>query len=86
MSSLMIHDLAQSRDLAAADMSVIRGGYSWDPSINIAVVQNIGQFQKIDVNVLNGNGVIGADFKTPKIALSPTLKAENDLAFPGRFS
>lgn len=85
MSSIMIHDLAQSRDLEAADMSAIRGGYSWDPSINISVMQNIAQLQDIDVNVLNNNGVIGAGFKAPKIAVSPTQKAENRAAFPHMF-
>jgi hypothetical protein len=85
MSSLMIHDLAQSRDLAAADMSAIRGGHSWDPTVNISVAQNIAQLQDIDVNVLNNNGVIGAGFKAPKVAVNPTLKAENNLAFPRMF-
>lgn len=66
MSTIMIHDLAQSRDLDRRAMSTVRGGYfrfgESGPfaNVNVAVNQNIVQVQQIDV--LNNVGVIGTNF------------------------
>ena len=68
MSTIMIRDLPQSRDLDHGAMSAVRGGYSLrdvslpgivvEPIINVN--QNLFQLQNIAVNVLNNNGIIGA--------------------------
>lgn len=71
MSTIMIRDLPQSRELDHRAMSGVRGGYALrdvanlpgfavkvEPTINVN--QNIVQLQNIGVNVLNNNGVIGA--------------------------
>ena len=72
MSTIMIRDLAQSRELDHRAMASVRGGYTMRGDVgalsglainvqpNINVNQNILQLQNIGVNVLNNNGVIGA--------------------------
>ena len=69
MSTIMIRDLPQSRELDQRAMSGVRGGYyslpnvAKLPGINVEPIinvnQNIVQLQNIGVNVLNNNGVIG---------------------------
>lgn len=78
MSTLMIHDLAKSKDLDRKAMSTVRGGNSWlkglgpVANVNVDVNQNIAQLQNIEVNALNHVGVIGADFGPLKLDVSPT--------------
>ncbi len=62
MSSILIHDLARTRALDKAAMSAARGGAALQPNVNVNVTlnQQIAQLQKIGVDVLNNNGVIGA--------------------------
>ncbi|MDB5951139.1 MAG: hypothetical protein JWR65_2994 [Massilia sp.] len=62
MSSIQIQDLARNQALDKRAMSVVRGGASFGPDINVNVslAQQFTQFQQIGVNVLNNNGVIGA--------------------------
>jgi hypothetical protein len=64
MSSIVIRDLARSTALDSRAMSAVRGGISLVPgvNVNVAINQQIGQFQQIGVNVLNNNSVIGAGF------------------------
>ena len=66
MSTIMIRDLAQSRELDRPAMSAVRGGQSWlsgpFANVNVGVNQNIIQVQNIEVNALNNVGVIGASF------------------------
>jgi hypothetical protein len=64
MSSILIQDLARHHALDKTAMSSVRGGSAIGPNINVNVMlnQQIGQFQQIGINVLNGNGVIGAGF------------------------
>jgi hypothetical protein len=70
MSTIMIRDLSQSRELDHRAMSGVRGGYALrdigqvpglgikvEPIVNVN--QKIVQLQNIGVNVLNNNGVIG---------------------------
>jgi hypothetical protein len=70
MSSLMIHDLAQSKELDTKAMSAVRGG-SLGPvanlpfanvNVNVDIDQTIQQFQQVQVSALNNVGVIGANF------------------------
>ncbi len=78
MSSIMIRDLAESRELDRKTMSHVRGGSnSWlsglgpVANVNVGVNQNISQLQNIGVNVLNNVGSIGAGFVPPDLTVSP---------------
>jgi hypothetical protein len=85
MQSIVIQDLARSRELSRPAMATVRGGMMAEgPHVNVDVNidQKIGQFQKIQVNVLNGNGVIGAGFSGPSLNLSPSQWAVNEAAVP----
>ncbi|HVK56766.1 MAG TPA: hypothetical protein VM532_17280 [Burkholderiales bacterium] len=87
MSSLMIHDLPQSRELDSKSMSAVRGGSSWleglGPAANVKVDvnQNIVQLQNIDVNALNNVGVVGAGFGPLRLDVSPKQKASAQASF-----
>jgi hypothetical protein len=84
MSSIQIHDLSHASRLDYRAMAAVRGGTLGAPNVNvnIAVKQQIAQFQDIGVNVLNNNGVIGAGFSGPGIELSPLQWAKNDASLP----
>jgi hypothetical protein len=85
MSSIMISDLAYSASLDSHAMAGVRGGTGWgqpDVKVNVNLNQQIAQFQAIDVNVLNNNGVIGAGFSGPSISLSPEQWAKNEAVLP----
>jgi hypothetical protein len=85
MPSIMIQDLARSRELDPHAMTAVRGGMAaWGPNVNVNVNldQKIGQFQAVQVNVLNGNGVIGAGFTAPELGVSPTQWAVNSAVVP----
>jgi hypothetical protein len=84
MSSIQIHDLAHASRLDCRAMARVRGGSLGAPNVNvnIAIKQQIAQFQDIGVNVLNNNGVIGAGFTGPGIELSPLQWAQNDASLP----
>jgi hypothetical protein len=84
MSSIRIGDLAHSAALGSHAMAGVRGGTSWPPGVNVnlTVKQQIAQLQDIGVNVLNGNGVIGAGFTGPNIELSPLQWAKNEAVLP----
>ena len=83
MSSLVICDLARNTAMDNRAMSAVHGGSALMPdvNVNVAVNQQIGQFQQIGVNVLNNNGVIGAGFVGPDLKLAAALWAENRAAF-----
>jgi hypothetical protein len=84
MSSIQIHDLSRASRLDCHAMAGVRGGTLGAPNVNvnIAVKQQIVQFQDIGVNVLNNNGVIGAGFTAPSIELSPQQWATNEATLP----
>jgi hypothetical protein len=88
MSSIVIQDLARSRELDRHAMSAVRGGTgragSFGPNVtvNLSLDQQIGQVQDIKLNVLNNNGVIGHGFVAPDVALSPLQWAANNAAIP----
>ena len=79
MSSILIRDLARSTALDSRAMSAVRGGTALAPgvNVNVAINQQIGQFQQIGVNVLNNNGVIGAGFVGPDLKLAAAEWTEN---------
>jgi hypothetical protein len=88
MPSILIQDLACTRELDKRSMSAIRGGSAPGPSfgpnvnVNINLDQRISQAQDIKLNVLNNNGVIGAGFTGPDVTLSPLQWATNNAAVP----
>jgi hypothetical protein len=84
MSSIQIRDLAHASRLDGRSMAGVRGGSLGAPNVNvnIAIKQQIAQFQDIGVNVLNNNGVIGAGFVGPSIALNPSQWAQNEASLP----
>jgi hypothetical protein len=67
MSSIQIHDLAHAQPpRPPRDGSGTRRHLGApNVNVNIAVKQQIAQFQDIGVNVLNNNGVIGAGLRGP---------------------
>jgi len=79
MSSIMIRDLAQSKELDREAMSAVRGGNSWlqglgpvaNVNVNVGVDQSIIQLQNVNVNALNNVGVIGAGFGPLNLAVNP---------------
>jgi hypothetical protein len=83
MSCIVIQDLAHHAALDSQAMSAVRGGSSFGPDVNVNVNlnQQIGQFQKIGINVLNNNGVIGAGFVGPDVSVAASLWAQNHAAF-----
>lgn len=87
MSSLMIRDLAASRDLDRQAMATVRGGNSFlaglgpVANVNVDVNQNIAQLQNIEVNALNNVGFIGAGFGPLRLDISPTQFASAQAAF-----
>jgi hypothetical protein len=83
MASIAIDDLAHASELDTQAMAAVRGGSAFGSgvNVNVNVNQQIGQFQQIGINVLNGNGVIGAGFKGPDIDLSAALRANNEVVF-----
>jgi hypothetical protein len=85
MPSIVIQDLARTRELDPHAMSAVRGGTAArgpNVNVNVNLDQQIGQFQAIQVNVLNGNGVIGAGFEGPKLDVSPSQWAMNSAVIP----
>lgn len=86
MSNIMIHDLAQSRELDRKAMASVRGGNSWlaglgpVANVNVDVNQNIAQLQNVQVNALNNVGVIGAGFAPIKLDVSPMQLANANVA------
>jgi len=83
MSSIQIRDLAHASRLDSRTMASVRGGTGMpNVTVNIGIKQQIAQIQDIGVNVLNGNGVIGAGFVGPSIALNPAQWAKNEAALP----
>lgn len=87
MSSIVVQDLAHSAALDPQAMSAVRGGTNFgaglgkDINVEVNVNQQIGQFQQIGVNVLNGNGVIGAPIDIGDVKVPAKLWAENHVSF-----
>lgn len=83
MPSIVIQDLAIRHTLHKGAMARVRGGFAMpNVNVNVNLDQKIGQFQKIEVNVLNNNGIIGAGFTAPGLALSPEQWGFNQAAIP----
>jgi hypothetical protein len=82
-ASLVIQDLAIRHTLDKGAMARVRGGFALpNVNVNVNLDQKIGQFQKIEVNVLNNNGVIGAGFTAPGLAPGPGQWGLDQAAIP----
>ncbi|EYS97776.1 hypothetical protein CF68_02430 [Cupriavidus sp. SK-4] len=86
MSSILVRDLALSKELDRASLCAVRGGNSWlsrgvgnvGPLANVTVNvnQNIAQLQSINVNTLN-NSIVGPDFGPVRVNVNPSQWAGN---------
>ena len=88
MSSLMIRDLSRTRYLDRRAMSAVAGGTGTPglPSVaglgtianvNVAINQNLTNFQTVKVAALNNIGVIGAGVVPLHLNVSPELFGGN---------
>ncbi|TAL95054.1 MAG: hypothetical protein EPN73_14930 [Paraburkholderia sp.] len=90
MSTIMIQDLSQARELDRRAMSAVRGGTGissnpWlqgkgpvgSPTVNVNVNQNIEQWQYTNVEVLKNIGVLGTTLGPLAFDVSPTQSAAN---------
>ncbi len=75
MSSIMIRDLSHSKELDRSEMSAVHGGTGYgkfaDVKVNVGIVQNMVQYQNIEVNALNNIGVLGANLPQLNLDVSP---------------
>ena len=80
MSSIIVRDLAASRDLDQKSLCAIRGGTDWlnkvgnsGPLANVTINinQSVQQLQQVNVAALNNNNVIGANLSGIKIGVDP---------------
>lgn len=81
MSSIIVRDLAASKELDRKSLCAIRGGSSADwlsklgsagPLVNITINQSVQQLQQVNVAALNNNKIIGADLGNIKIGVNPS--------------
>jgi hypothetical protein len=90
MSTIMIRDLAQSRDLDRGSMSAVRGGQSLPALMPLTITvqpeiyQSIVLVSDINISALNNIGVIGADFPLLNLNVAPKLAATNRASFGAR--
>ncbi len=78
MSSIIVRDLAVSKDLDQKSLCAIRGGTDWlnkmggnGPNVTININQSVQQLQEVNVAALNNNNVIGANLSGIKIGVDP---------------
>jgi len=80
MSSIIVSDLAVSKDLDQKSLCAIRGGTDWlnkvgssSPLANVTINinQSVQQLQEVNVAALNNNNVIGANLSGIKIGVDP---------------
>lgn len=81
MSSIIVRDLALSKELDRASLAAVRGGNSWlsrdigslGPLANVTVNinQTVAQLQSINVNTLNHVGSIGPGFGPVRVDVDP---------------
>ena len=80
MTTLTISNLARDDSLDRDAMCAIRGGgNSWlaglgplaNVNVDVGVIQNVTQLQKVDVHALNNVGTIGAGFGPLRMDVSP---------------
>jgi hypothetical protein len=77
---LTVTDLPASAELDSQAMAAVSGGRSLGSlgpfaDIDVNINQEIGQFQKIDIKLLNDIGVLGADLGPLNFNVSPQQSA-----------
>lgn len=83
MSTIVVRDLALSKELDSSALATVRGGSAWldrvgvgatGPlaNVNININQSVQQLQQINVAALNNNGVIGSSLGRVKISVDPS--------------
>ncbi|KIG03709.1 MULTISPECIES: hypothetical protein [Caballeronia] len=74
MSSIIVRDLSHSKDLDRRAMSAVSGGQGYGPyanvEVNVGILQNLTQVQKVDVTALSNIGYVGAGV-SPHFDISP---------------
>jgi len=80
MSSIIVRDLAASKDLDRQSLCAIRGGTDWlskvgntGPlaNVNITVNQSVQQLQQVNVAAFNNNKIVGVDLGNLALNVSP---------------
>ena len=81
MSSIIVSDLAASKDLDRKSLCAIRGGTDWlskvgntGPlaNVNITVNQSVQQLQQVNVAAFNNNRIIGASLGHVQLGVNPS--------------
>ena len=79
MSSLIVRDLAASKDLDRKSLCAIRGGTDWfgkiaaaGPLVNININQSVQQLQQVNVAAFNDNKIVGVDLGKVALNIKPT--------------
>ncbi|MEN7526286.1 hypothetical protein [Cupriavidus sp. 2SB] len=81
MSSIIVRDLAASKELDRKSLTAIRGGNSWlsqagnmGPlaNVNININQNVQQLQQVNVAAFNNNKIVGVDLGNIALNVKPS--------------
>ncbi|MCA3183300.1 MULTISPECIES: hypothetical protein [unclassified Cupriavidus] len=79
MSSIIVRDLAVSKDLDQQSLCAIRGGADWfgkiaaaGPLVNININQSVQQLQQVNVAAFNDNKIVGVDLGKLALNIKPT--------------
>lgn len=80
MSSIIVRDLAASKDLDRKSLCAVRGGTDWlsrvanaGPlaNVNITINQSVQQLQEVNVAAFNNNKIVGVDLGKVAIGVNP---------------
>ncbi|GJG96487.1 hypothetical protein [Cupriavidus pauculus] len=81
MSSIIVRDLAVSKDLDQQSLRAIRGGADWlgkiaatGPlaNVNVNINQSVQQLQQVNVAAFNNNKIVGVDLGNLALNIKPT--------------
>ena len=79
MSSILVRDLAVSKDLDQQSLCAIRGGTDWfgkiaaaGPLVNVNINQSVQQLQQVNVAAFNNNKIVGVDLGNLSLNVKPT--------------
>jgi len=78
MSSIIVRDLAASKELDRKSLCAIRGGADWfgkiaasGPLVNVNINQSVQQLQQVNVAAFNNNKIVGVDLGNLALNVSP---------------
>ncbi|WP_454763296.1 hypothetical protein [Cupriavidus campinensis] len=81
MSSIIVRDLAASKELDRKSLCAIRGGSNWLANagnmgplanVNININQSVQQLQQVNVAAFNNNTLVGVDLGHIKLGVNPS--------------